>query len=328
MTDQHLAEDDQDLTIDLLRGAPDTPQQRALRQLASAAQDADGAPPFGDQTWVELSKGNATTAYAWVTPESGDPVLAAAAVVVAGSDQEGAETAEAEPDVLELVVHPDHRGSGIATHLGQALQEAEELRAEPARPQRAWAHGGHPGAPRLAENFGWKPVRELWVMRLENSVELPQAELAEGVQLRSFQPGVDEQRWLEVNAAAFADHPEQGSLTLEDLEARKAEDWFSAEGFLMAWEPTAAGEELLGFHWTKIPTDAGEHIGEVYVVGVSPTAQGRGLGAALTVAGIDHLRRQGVDAVILYVDAGNTAAVKLYQKLGFEVWKTDTQYAP
>ncbi len=44
--------------------------------------------------------------------------------------------------------------------------------------------------------------------------------------------------------------------------------------------------KLLGFHWTKVHnTD----LGEVYVVGVDPAAQGRGLGAALTLVGLHHL---------------------------------------
>ena len=65
----------------------------------------------------------------------------------------------------------------------------------------------------------------------------------------------------------------------------------------------------------------------MYVVGVVPQAQGRGLGRLLTVLGIRHLQRQGVDAVMLYVDAENTPAVNLYRALGFTRWDTDVMYA-
>ncbi|TLP77101.1 mycothiol synthase [Nesterenkonia sphaerica] len=316
-----------DLRIEFSEAAPSADQLHALREVATAAQSVDGAPPFGDQTWVELSRASGVAVcYAW-QPVTGAERLAGAGVVVLGQTEDAAQ--EAVPHTLELVVHPECRQQGVARRLGSALSSSP-LTQQASPGVRAWAHGGHPGGPQLAAHFGWAPVRQLWQMRLENVVRLPAAELPAGVRLQSFRPGEDDQAWLSVNAAAFADHPEQGRLGLEDLQARMAEDWFSAEGFLLAWEShDDAADHLLGFHWTKIHTHPdGHREGEVYVVGVAPEAQGRSLGAALTVAGIEHLRAQGVDSVILYVDADNTAAVRLYQKLGFTVSATDTQYAP
>lgn len=321
------------VTIDLLADSPEAHQIQALRELAAAAHSHDGSPPFGDQTWVELGRESADASrvavcYAWeLTPDQGRGRLAGAGVVVLGDSDQTHD--DAAPHTLELVVHPDSRGLGVARQLAQTLNTSD-LAAAPIAAQRAWAHGGHPGGPQLAAHFGWSAVRELWQMRLENTVQLQRPDVPRGVTLRAFRPGEDEDAWLRVNAAAFADHPEQGRLTLDDLKARMAEEWFSADGFLMAWEPTDGAEEaLLGFHWTKIHHHPdGQQVGEVYAVGVAPAAQGRSLGAALTAAGIDHLRAQGVEAVILYVDADNTAAAGLYKKLGFEVTVVDTQYAP
>jgi mycothiol synthase len=67
-------------------------------------------------------------------------------------------------------------------------------------------------------------------------------------------------------------------------------------------------------------------IGEVYVVGVDPAAQGLGLGRVLTMAGLRHLRDLGLPAVMLYVDESNTPATSLYADLGFERWSTDAMY--
>ena len=116
-------------------------------------------------------------------------------------------------------------------------------------------------------------------------------------------------------------------MTRADLEARMAEDWFDPSGFLLAVRESDG--ELLGFHWTKVHPRTGNHpaIGEVYVVGVTPQAQGSGLGKALTLAGINHLHESGLDAVMLYVDADNTPAVALYRKLGFVQWDVDVMYA-
>ena len=314
-----------------------TEQLDAVTALATAAQQADGAPPFSEQTLVALRRpGSVALAAAWQppgivtesstaegtrTPGGGAEQLVGAGVVVLGDNTPGEET----PDVLELAVHPDHRGQQIAIQLAQLLESSLSSSSDRAAGARAWAHGEHPAAPRLAQRFGWSPVRELWRMRLENSVDAPQLTLPDGVRLRSFVAGEDDAAWLAVNAAAFADHPEQGQLTQQDLQARIDSDWFNPEGFLLAEEDG----ELLGFHWTKIaPNQPGEVLGEVYVVGVAPQAQGRGLGASLTAAGINYLRGQNVDAIILYVDASNTAAAQLYKKLGFTVWDVDTQYAP
>jgi mycothiol synthase len=165
-------------------------------------------------------------------------------------------------------------------------------------------------------------------MRLMASVaELPDAGLPDGVTLRAFVPGRDEAAWLAANKAAFAHHPEQGAMTLADLEARMGEDWFDPAGFLLAENSEG---ELLGFHWTKVHPAHGGHppIGEVYVVGVTPAAQGLGLGKALTIAGIRYLEQHELHAVMLYVDADNTAAVTLYQKLGFVRWDADVMYGP
>jgi mycothiol synthase len=162
-------------------------------------------------------------------------------------------------------------------------------------------------------------------MRRQLRDPLPTAAVPEDLSIRAFRPGVDDEAWVALNAAAFAAHPEQGAWTLDDLHLRMAEPWFDPDGFLLLEDRDGA---LAGFHWTKAhPADAeGPAAGEVYVVGVAPGQQGRGLGRVLTVAGLQHLRGRGLSQALLYVDADNLAAVRTYERLGFTCSHVDVQY--
>lgn len=230
------------------------------------------------------------------------------------------DTDPVEAPAGELVIHPRYRGRGHGRVLGAALLGASGKRL------RVWAHGGHSGARHLAQVLGLTLFRELRQMRRsleggrELERELGEPVLPEGVAVRTFVPGQDDAAWLAVNSEAFAHHPEQGSLTQRDLEDRMGEPWFDPKGFFLAFR----GDELVGFHWTKVHAE--EQLGEVYVLGVRPGAQGGGLGKALTVIGLRHLAAERVPTAMLYVDADNRAAVAVYERLGFRTDEVDLMY--
>ncbi|MDB1087988.1 mycothiol synthase [Streptomyces sp. ACA25] len=224
-----------------------------------------------------------------------------------------------EAPSAELVVHPAERGRGYGRALGAALL------AESGHRLRVWAHGGHPAARHLAQSLGLVLFRELRQLRRPlDGLRLDEPTLPEGVTVRTFVPGQDDAAWLELNAAAFAHHPEQGALTQQDLDARKAEAWFDPSGFFLAVRDDGT-EQLLGFHWTKVHTAEG--VGEVYVLGVAPEAQGLGLGKILTTVGLRYLSRdRGLPTAMLYVDADNAPALSVYEGLGFRTYETDLMY--
>ena len=144
--------------------------------------------------------------------------------------------------------------------------------------------------------------------------------------LRAFVPGsADEAAWIAVNNRAFVGHPDQSGMTTDRLHDQLAEDWFDAEGFRLH----ERDGRLAAFCWTKRhpAIDGDPAMGEIYVVGVDPDAQGGGLGKALTLAGLQHLREQQVKEVMLYVESDNAPAVRVYTKLGFTLWDADVQYA-
>jgi len=215
---------------------------------------------------------------------------------------------------LDVVVAPSARGHGQGTDLvGAALADA------PAE-VTAWSHADHPAAAALARRFGFARVRELWVMeRGAGPVEVP---VVEGVTIRGYDDR-DAEEVIRVNAAAFAHHPEQGSMDSANLAERMSQPWFDPADLLVA-DGGGPDHRLLGFHWTK-RHDA-EH-GEVYVVAVDPAAQGRGLGRAVTAAGLAHLASRGVRRILLYVESDNEAAIATYSALGFEHTSTHVQYS-
>jgi len=149
---------------------------------------------------------------------------------------------------------------------------------------------------------------------------MPEPVIPPGVQIRTFVPGRDEQEWLRVNAAAFAHHPEQALIDGDDLADRMAEPWFDAEGFFVA----TIDDTIVGFHWTKQHQD---QLGEVYVLGIVPSAAGRGLGKALLLTGLRSLQQRGSTRVELYVEADHRAAIELYLSYGFATVSRDVMYA-
>lgn len=291
-----------------------TAAQRAdVAALAEAARAADGAAPYSEQSRLALA--DALPATHLLRTDSAGTVVGYAQVWVDGS--------------AEIGVHPEHRRRGHGTAL-----LAEVLGSGGAR---IWAYAGHPAVPVLAASTGLHPVRELWRMRAPLPLDPdPGPVLPDGVTVRQFTPGQDEDAWLAVNAAAFVGHPEQGRLTRAELDARIAADWFDPRGFFLAERDGA----LIAFHWTKVHwteehrgeaasnrlASSPDAAGEIYVLGVDPTAHGGGLGSALARIGLRHLAAQGLPSVLLYVDAANAPAVAVYRRLGFEVEAASVLY--
>ncbi|MDN5746021.1 MAG: mycothiol synthase [Nocardioidaceae bacterium] len=261
----------------------------ALAQIRSACLDHDGVDPLDEAATLRLDHHGLAGIDAWVHAEG---------------------FALRRGDEVELAVTPAARRRGHGTRLAAAACARRGFLT-------AWSHGDHRGAASLAARFDFVRERELWVMRRAAGDGLAQVQRPAGVKIRSFEPA-DAQALLAVNRDAFADHPEQGALDLPGLDERMAEPWFDPAGLLLAVDQD---DELLGFHWTKQHSEA---LGEVYVVGVSPQAQGRGLGRVLTLAGLRYLFAQGVGEVLLYVEADNAPARRLYEHLGFGHAATDT----
>jgi mycothiol synthase len=276
------------LTLESPR-SPDAAERADIRRLAAAVESRDGQPPLSDQALTHLG----SPAVRHRIARDGDRVVG---------------YAQLDGVSLEVAADP------VAT---VPLLDAAEAIGGPGL--TVWSHGHRSVIVPALEERGYRRERVLHQLRRPLAEAGRPLDLPDGVTIRAFVAGADDEAWLRVNAAAFAEHAEQGRWTVDDLRAREAEPWFDAAGFLLA----VRGADVLGFHWTKIHPDGA---GEVYVIGVAPSAQGTGLGAALLSHGLRHLADRGCREVLLYVDETNTAAMRLYERTGFRRYDADVQW--
>ncbi|GAC85496.1 mycothiol synthase [Gordonia paraffinivorans] len=289
------------------RGALPADVAESAHAMVHAATAVDGVAPLSDEAVKAIDAGeDSPVVHVWTD--------ASYANIVPGRD--------GEPAMIEAVVHPDHRRRG----LGRALLDTAFGAAQALGPNgvRVWAHGDLPAAVALATSMGLEKRRELLQLRrpVGEGHELPELVVDPSIVLRTYAGPEDHAEILRVNNAAFDWHPEQGGWSMDQIAERVGSDWFDPEGLFLAFDASDP-QTLLGFHWTKLH-DA--DLGEVYIVGVDPQAQGRGLGRLLTLAGLHHLARRGVREINLYVEGDNTAALRTYERLGFSRYAVDVAY--
>ena len=298
----------------------------AVTELLEVAFAADGHQPLGEHQWLDLVEGGRQGFAGLVAWEPGHDHPVGYAQITRG------DTSWA----LEFVVDPHHRhaaGTIAPDLLGAALNV---VRGEGGGRVHLWVPKPNEETDDLVVAVGFRRGRDLYQMRRP----LPAGDHGD-LATRPFEVGRDEERWLEVNNAAFASHPEQGGWDIDTLRRREKEPWFAPEGFLLH----ERDERLAGFCWTKVHSEHDQHhghghagqghagrdpnqasLGEIYVLAVHPDFQGQGLGRSLLLAGLDHLTGRGLNTAMLYVEAAHRSAVGLYEELGFTVDHVDRAY--
>jgi mycothiol synthase len=285
---------------------------RQLPGLLQAATLIDGHEPLGEHKFLRLQRGGdlerAMLAF-------DDEQLAGYAHTVTYG--EGDERRSS----CELVVHPSFRRRGLGRMLlSHAMVQAK---ANDAHRMDLWAYNDSTASGNVAAQFGFAPARRLLHLH-RHMRSTPDEAIVDGVIVRAFRPAHDQQAWLALNARVFADHPDQGQWTADDLAVRLAQPWFDAGDFLIAERE----DVMVGFSWVKIEERANEgRVGEIYVIGVTPEERGRGTGAMLLARSLRRMRERQVDVGAIYVDEANKQATTLYESMGFHHHHVDVCYS-
>ena len=285
-------------------------QLERLQTLLDAVTEHDHHPALGEHKWLDLIHGGRAGFAGVVATTNGDDPIGYAQLS-RHRDPVGAQWG------LEVVVHPKHRGTGVEQAVASAALDL--VREAGGGHLHLWVFQPSEVHDELATVLGLSRGRDL----LHMHVDLPvphEVELPEGMRIRAFEPGTDEEAWLDLNNRAFEHHPEQGAWDLDTLRRRMSESWFDATDLLLAVDD----DGLAGSNWTKL--DHHRKIGEIYVIAVDPSRHGLGLGKILSVAGLHHMAERGMREGTLYVDAANEKTLALYRKIGFTDDHLDRAY--
>jgi mycothiol synthase len=290
-------------------------QKECVLSLIKAAHDFDGTPPIAEHVLLHLRHGGDKSGSHLVIEEN-QKVIAYAHLdttdLVAGPS-------------VEAVVHPQHRGKGLGVLI---LKEAIRICGDKTR---IWSHGDLSAAKAIAASLN---LEHLW-SNLLMSKPLGEIQLVTSkYPIRTFIPGLDNQAFLSLNNKIFANYPDQGGWSEDALKVRLNESWFDDKGFFVAEDKG----KLIGFCWTKMhgahthsqtgsDADHGhEALGEIYVLAVNPDYKGQGVGRNLTITGLNYLKYQGLNNVMLYVGVENKPAFNLYKSFGFNEFGSDVMY--
>jgi mycothiol synthase len=222
-------------------------------------------------------------------------------------------------------VHPEFHRLGIGTALLQKVEErarAEMLLADP--DLRVYIRAGTSAADvdgrAMFESAGYQPVRYNWVMEV-NLTEAPKIKpLPDGIELRPFEKGAQDDLVFQAEEEAFQDHWGYVPGHFENWKLRKlGREEFDPTLWHIAWDD----DRIAGFSQTRYRNG----IGWIGTLGVRRPWRKRGVGEALLLHSFNEFYKRGMTRIGLGVDASNpTGATRLYQKVGMAVAVEDVIY--
>jgi mycothiol synthase len=225
--------------------------------------------------------------------------------------------------LLDGLVHPLHRRTGIATELfTNGLQRVSKSGIKSAQVSVLETNASAKG---LLNHFTFTFIRHFFEMQLDiNSVQLPTAGQS-AANSRRLKHG-EENLLTEIQNRCFADAWGFNSNTEEEIAYRLNMHGRSPDDVILTYL-----EDLpVGYCWTIINAEENEkrkkNKGLIHMLGVDPHYRQQEIGKAILLNGLEDLKAKGVDIVELTVDSQNPAACSLYESVGFEVYAKTQWY--
>jgi mycothiol synthase len=165
----------------------------------------------------------------------------------------------------------------------------------------------------LVAQRGYAYWRSSYTMEIDLA-DPPHAQLPQGLELRTFRDGVDDDTLRAMLNDVFAEDPFWHGVSPSNFR----EFYLRARGYdpslwFLAWE----GDQLAGFAVSFPERSGDQELGWVATLGVAKAWRRRGLGEALLRTAFQALHARGLRRVGLGVDAENaTGALRLYERAG------------
>ncbi len=224
--------------------------------------------------------------------------------------------------ILDCMVHPRHRKRGVASALvREAVVHAEN---EHSRVVQVCIPESNLTAKTCASRLGFKFIRRFMEMKLDlGRGRLPTADPI-GYIIRHFDPA-EADRLAKIQNRAFADSWGFNPNTTDEIAYRTGLGC-SAENIILA----EVNGRPIGYCWTQLLKEddrtADGMQGVIHMLGVDPDFRRRGIGRNVLLAGLWHLKRNGVTLVRLTADGEEAAVLRLYQSVGFEIYSRSEWY--
>jgi mycothiol synthase len=223
--------------------------------------------------------------------------------------------------VLDYTVHPEHRGSGLATDLfNSSMNRAKELGAEVAHVS---INEDNVAVKKILLELGFRLVRQFLELKLDIG-GVDGLGIGSTIECDYLRPG-QEDKLTKLQNRAFAGTWGYNPNSVEEITFRINLSTCSRQDIVLTYDEDRA----VGCCWTGISCEKGipsERKGRIHMLGVDPDYRGKGIGAELMMAGLTRLRNRGLRVAELTVDSENRTACALYQSLGFEVQASTVWY--
>jgi mycothiol synthase len=227
-----------------------------------------------------------------------------------------------------LGVVPEHRRKGIGRMLAE--KAVESLKERKMETVEAMAFGNKPEAIQLWENMGFKRVRVFCLMKKSlNNLPMDIGENTSVTLRKIVQPSGEDIRLVnQLENETFREHYNFRPATIEETRFFLTQDSaYKDQEWLIAYlNGSPIGYVGVGID-QKYNTEKNTKAAWILDIGVLKPHRQKGIGTTLMIEAMKLMKAKDMNEATLVVDDQNpTRAIRLYEKVGFELERRDLAY--